>query len=130
MNLIHGSFDEVSDYSHPEHKDFMELFCKVRTFEENRQAANEHNDDDEYVDINDYIVNPSSSYYSAYNEAEPEDNPVELTPEEKEARKQQLKSAKAAAKKDMTAKGQKSKQATTIKGGLSGLAALLSSERE
>ena len=130
LNLIHGSFDEVSDYSHPEHKNFMELFSKVRTFEENRQATHEHDDDNEYVDVNDYIVNPSSSYYSAYNEAEPEDNPVELTPEEKEARKQQLKSAKAAAKKDMTAKGQKSKQATTLKGGLAGLAALLSSERE
>lgn len=118
LKLLHGSYDDVSHYTHPDHEEFINLTNKVRDVEENRPV----------IDVNDYIVNPDT--YSSYTEEqELEDNPIELTPEEKEARKQMLKSAKAAAKKDMSAKGQKTKQTTTIKGGLAGLAALLS-ERE
>lgn len=118
LKLLHGSYDDVSHYTHPDYEEFINLTNKVRDVEENRPV----------IDVNDYIVNPD--IYSSYTEEqELEDNPIELTPEEKEARKQMLKSAKAAAKKDMSAKGQKTKQTTTIKGGLAGLAALLS-ERE
>ena len=118
LKLLHGSYDDVSHYTHPDYEEFINLTNKVRDVEENRPV----------IDVNDYIVNPDT--YSSYTEEqELEDNPIELTPEEKEARKQMLKSAKAAAKKDMSAKGQKTKQTTTIKGGLAGLAALLS-ERE
>lgn len=118
LKLLHGSYDDVSHYTHPDHEEFINLTNKVRDVEENRPV----------IDVNDYIVNPDT--YSSYTEEqELEDNPIELTPEEKEARKQMLKSAKAAAKKDMSAKGQKTTQTTTIKGGLAGLAALLS-ERE
>ena len=118
LKLLHGSYDDVSHYTHPDYAEFINLTNKVRDVEENRPV----------IDVNDYIVNPDT--YSSYTEEqELEDNPIELTPEEKEARKQMLKSAKAAAKKDMSAKGQKTKQTTTIKGGLAGLAALLS-ERE
>lgn len=118
LKLLHGSYDDVSHYTHPDYDEFINLTNKVRDVEENRPV----------IDVNDYIVNPDT--YSSYTEEqELEDNPIELTPEEKEARKQMLKSAKAAAKKDMSAKGQKTKQTTTIKGGLAGLAALLS-ERE
>lgn len=118
LKLLHGSYDDVSHYTHPDYAEFINLTNKVRDVEENRPV----------IDVNDYIVNPD--IYSSYTEEqELEDNPIELTPEEKEARKQMLKSAKAAAKKDMSAKGQKTKQTTTIKGGLAGLAALLS-ERE
>lgn len=115
LKLLHGSYDDVSHYTHPDYEEFINLTNKVRDVEENRPV----------IDVNDYIVNPDT--YSSYTEEqELEDNPIELTPEEKEARKQMLKSAKAAAKKDMSAKGQKTKQTTTIKGGLAGLAALLS----
>lgn len=115
LKLLHGSYDDVSHYTHPDYEEFINLTNKVRDVEENRPV----------IDVNDYIVNPNT--YSSYTEEqELEDNPIELTPEEKEARKQMLKSAKAAAKKDMSAKGQKTKQTTTIKGGLAGLAALLS----
>ena len=118
LKLLHGSYDDVSHYTHPDYEEFINLTNKVRDVEENRPV----------IDVNDYIVNPDT--YSSYTEEQKlEDNPIELTPEEKEARKQMLKSAKAAAKKDMSAKGQKTKQTTTIKGGLAGLAALLS-ERE
>lgn len=119
LKLLHGSYDDVSHYTHPDYEEFISLTNKVRDIEENRPV----------VDVNDYIVNPGTYYNSAEGAAEPEDNPIELSPEEKEARKQQLKSAKAAAKKDMAAKEQKAKQPTIIKGGLAGLAALLS-ERE
>lgn len=115
LKLLHGSYDDVSHYTHPDYEEFINLTNKVRDVEENRPV----------IDVNDYIVNPDT--YSSYTEEqELEDNPIELTPEEKEVRKQMLKSAKAAAKKDMSAKGQKTKQTTTIKGGLAGLAALLS----
>lgn len=118
LKLLHGSYDDVSHYTHPDYEEFINLTNKVRDVEENRPV----------IDVNDYIVNPGT--YSSYTEEqELEDNPIELTPEEKEVRKQMLKSAKAAAKKDMSAKGQKTKQTTTIKGGLAGLATLLS-ERE
>lgn len=119
LKLLHGSYDDVSHYTHPDYDEFIKLTNRVREIEENRPV----------VDVNDYIVNPDTYYNSDDNITEPEDNPIELTPEEKEARKQQLKSAKAAAKKDLANKEQKAKQPTTIKGGLAGLAALLS-ERE
>ena len=106
LNLFQDSYEAVSSYQHPDYKEFQNLVDKVKDISSKPQT----------VDVNDYIINPGMDDSNNVPE-EVNDAPEELTPEERAARKEELKKVKAAAKN-----GGKSKK---IEGGLSGLAALL-----